>query len=99
MLNEDINFEWDDNKAFSNKLKHNVSFERAIDVFTDPYARVVPDDKHSLDEQRFHIIGMDLLTRVLLVCYCERNQGGFLRIISARKATKKEEVQYWKFRR
>lgn len=93
-----IDFEWDDDKAFINEQKHGVSFEDAIDVFSDPFARVVPDVIHSQTEERFHILGLDLKTRVLLVCFCERNEGNTLRLISARKATKNEEKQYWKMR-
>lgn len=42
-----INFEWDDNKAAINLRKHGVSFESAADAFSDPYARITPDAKHS----------------------------------------------------
>ena len=93
-----INFEWDENKAFINEQKHHVSFENATEVFSDPHARVTADLKHSGNEERFHIIGMDLQTQVLLVCFCERNYGTSIRLISARHATNSEEKQYWSFR-
>ena len=99
-LNNDyINFEWDDNKANVNVEKHGISFERATEVFSDEFARVLPDKEHSDVEDRFHIIGMDLTSSILLVCYCERNCGNTLRLISARNATKNEENQYWSLRR
>ena len=98
IYDEHTDFEWDDEKASENERKHNVTFERAIEVFSDPYALIVEDKVHSLTENRFNIIGLDLLTRVLFVCYCERNEGNTFRIISARKATNNEEKQYWKRR-
>ena len=93
-----INFEWDENKAYINEQKHNVTFESATEVFSDPHARVKADLKHSESEDRFHIMGMDLQTQVLLVCFCERNCGTSIRLISARHATNNEEKQYWSFR-
>lgn len=93
-----IDFEWDEEKASLNIRKHGVSFEAAADAFSDPYARVVPDTKHSSFEERFFLIGMDLMSRVLTVCYCERRGGSSIRIISARKPTKNEERQYWRYR-
>ena len=79
MLNTDgyIDFEWDGRKASSNIVKHGVSFEAAADAFSDPYARVVPDPKHSGHEERFFLIGMDLESRVLTVCHCERCGGAY----------------------
>jgi len=93
-----MNFEWDDRKAIINLEKHGVSLESAMDAFSDPYARVTPDARHSDYEERFFLIGMDLRSRVLTVCHCERCGGTTIRIISARKSTKTEEQQYWRFR-
>lgn len=90
-------FEWDERKAATNLAKHGVSFEAAADAFSDPYARVSPDIKHSDVEERFFLIGMDLDARVLTVCHCERD-GEIIRIISARKSTKTEAQQYWRYR-
>lgn len=94
-----MDFEWDDQKAAINLDKHGVSFESAADAFSDPYARIVPDRKHSDDEERFYLIGLDLETRVLTVCHCERRGGAAIRIISARKSTRAEERQYWRYRK
>ncbi|MCI6547437.1 MAG: BrnT family toxin [Coriobacteriaceae bacterium] len=93
-----IDFEWDEGKAETNLRKHGVSFESAADAFSDPYARVVSDPGHSDQEERFFLIGMDLRSRVLTTCYCERHGGVTIRIISARKSTKVEERQYWRYR-
>ena len=93
-----IEFEWDDHKAALNLDKHGVSFESAATAFSDPYARVTPDVKHSDYEERFFLIGMDLESRVLTVCHCERRGGSKIRIISARRSTRKEERQYWRYR-
>lgn len=100
MASEDgyIDFEWDDRKAAINLEKHGVSFEAAADAFSDSYARVVPDPKHSDYEERFFLIGMDLGSRVLTVCHCERCGGSRIRIISARRSTRSEERQYWRYR-
>lgn len=91
-------FEWDEHKAAVNLAKHGVSFEEAADAFSDPYARVVPDIKHSGNEERFFLIGMDLQARTLTVCHCERHGGKTIRIISARKSTRTEAQQYWRYR-
>lgn len=93
-----IDFEWDDRKAAINIEKHGVSFDSAIEAFSDPYARIVPDVKHSDYEERFFLIGIDLKSRVLTVCYCERHRGLTIRIISARRSTRNEERQYWSYR-
>lgn len=86
-----VDFEWDARKADANFAKHGVSFESASDAFSDPYARIVPDTRHSDHEERFFLMGMDLRARVLTVCHCMRDNGSRVRIISARKATTAEE--------
>lgn len=53
-----IEFEWDERKAAINVKKHRVSLESAADAFSDPYARIVPDGKHSGYEEWFFLIGM-----------------------------------------
>ena len=91
-----ITFEWDDEKAASNLKKHGVSFDEAQTVFYDPYALVVDDEAHSGEEQRFVIVGLSAVARALTVCHCYREPDERIRIISARKATKKEESEYWR---
>ena len=90
--------EWDDAKAEVNVRKHGVSFEEAETVFDDLFARVIPDEEHSDEEERFIILGLSAMANVLIVCHCRRDEGSTLRIISARHATKREERTYWRFR-
>ncbi|HVZ85136.1 MAG TPA: BrnT family toxin [Terracidiphilus sp.] len=85
-------FEWDDAKAEINLRKHGVDFEEAKTVFEDPLALIIPDELHSEDEHRAIVLGMSLLARVLLVVHTER--GERIRIISARRATPSERLQY-----
>lgn len=89
-----MKFEWDSNKATTNLKKHQVSFEEAKTVFYDEFAIQFFDDEHSAEEDRFLMLGMGSFARLLLVCYCERDRGDSIRIISARKATKRESAFY-----
>ncbi|MCI6533019.1 MAG: BrnT family toxin [Bifidobacterium animalis] len=92
---EIVGFEWDDVKASTNVRKHGVTFEEAETVFNDPLARVIEDPDHSsYDEERFIILGMSTLSRLLVVCHCYRTANRTIRIISARKATRHESNQY-----
>lgn len=93
-----ITFEWDDAKAQANLQKHGVSFDEASTVFYDPHALVIDDPNHSYDENRFVIVGISSVARVLTVCHCYRETNELIRIISARKATTKEEGEYWRRR-
>jgi uncharacterized DUF497 family protein len=87
-----LEFEWDEDKAASNEKKHHVTFEEAASVFADPLAAVFDDDEHSELEQREIIIGHSVADRLLLVSFTEREDA--VRIISARKATKRERRDY-----
>ena len=89
-----IKFEWDTAKATSNKKKHGVSFEEAQSVFYDEFAVQFFDDDNSVLEDRFLMLGFSDEARLLIVCHCERNEGNIIRIILARKATKKESNYY-----
>jgi uncharacterized DUF497 family protein len=89
-----IRFEWDPAKAAANVKKHGVSFEEARSVFYDDFAVQFFDDDHSSDEARFLLLGMSAVSRLLLVCHCEREAGNVIRIISARKATRRESAHY-----
>lgn len=89
-----IAFEWDEAKSQANLKKHGVSFEEAKSVFFDEYAVQFYDDGHSSEEDRFIMLGMSNQSRILVVCHCERSEGKVIRIISARKATKKESGYY-----
>jgi uncharacterized DUF497 family protein len=91
----DIRFEWDDRKSKANKRKHKVSFEEAQTVFLDENATRFFDPDHSDDEDRFLMLGMSFTLRVLVVCHCYRQDVSVIRIISARKADKQEQSDYW----
>ena len=91
-----IGFDWDEDKNESNRKKHGVWFEEAQQVFDDPDALMFHDTQHSDDEDRFIMLGLSASARVLVVVYCERNNGKLIRIISARKAKKKEIKRYEK---
>jgi uncharacterized protein len=88
-----LSFEWDADKAASNIAKHGVTFDEARTVFGDPLAVIFDDEEHSLDELREIIIGHSVLQRVLLVSFTERGDE-VVRIISARKANKRERKDY-----
>jgi len=83
---------WDIEKAASNVKKHQVSFEEATTVFSDPLAVIFDDEAQSVHEQREIIVGHSLNNRLLLVIFTDR--GDSVRIISARLATKKERNDY-----
>ncbi len=91
----DIRFEWDEKKSRENKRKHKVSFEEARTVFLDENAIRYFDPDHSDDEDRFLMLGMSFTLRVLVVCHCYRSDDSVIRIISARKANKREQTAYW----
>ena len=91
----DIQFEWDERKSRENKRKHKVSFEEAQAVFLDENAIRFFDPDHSEDEDRFLMLGMSFTLRVLVVCHCYREDDSVIRIISARKADKREQSDYW----
>ena len=87
-----MTFEWDQQKAQSNLVKQNVSFEEAQTVFDDPLYVDFYDPDHSQNENRYIIIGASSMGHILLVSYIER--GNITRIISARKVTKQEFKTY-----
>ena len=92
---KNIHFEWDDRKAKSNIKKHDVSFEEAQTVFFDDMAVQFWDESHSRKEERFLMLGLSNKLRILLVVHCFRENDSTIRIISARKATKKEMNEYY----
>lgn len=92
----DISFEWDESKNSQNKKKHSVSFEEGQTVFVDENALLLHDPDHSDEEDRFILLGLSSSLRILIVCHCYRKNDEIIRIISARKATKLEQKQYWK---
>ena len=94
-----IKFEWNSTKAASNKKKHGVSFEEAQSVFYDEHAIQFYDPEHSKSEDRFILLGASCRLNTLVVCHCFRQEETIIRIISARKADKEEEREYWSKRK
>ena len=86
-----MEIEWDNNKAASNLIKHKINFEDAKNIFLDPN-RLEREDKRDYDEARIQVIGI-VNQVVLFVVYTKRN--GRYRIISARRANKNEQRQYY----
>ncbi len=89
-----IDFKWDHKKDGLNQKKHGVSFEEAKSVFFDESATQFFDPEHSHDEERFVLIGLSFRLKILVVCHCYRERESVVRIISARKATRKERNYY-----
>ncbi|MBM3124134.1 MAG: BrnT family toxin [Chloroflexi bacterium] len=89
---EDIEFEWDDEKAESNLEKHGVSFEEAATIFNDPLIASISDPAHSRAEERYISMGISISGHVLVVVHTEREKR--IRLISCRKATKNERKTY-----
>ena len=85
-------FEWDDGKNLANRKKHGVSFEEAVTVFYDPLAATFTDPDHSRGEHRFLTVGYTSSERLLVVCHTERRGG--VRLISARRATRRERNRH-----
>jgi hypothetical protein len=89
-----LRFEWDPVKAAANFRKHGVSFDEARTVFEDDEALFMADPDHSVDEDRWVLLGMSGAARVLVVVHCERAAGTVMRLISARKADREERDLY-----
>jgi hypothetical protein len=87
-----MRFEWDENKAESNALKHGITFEEAVTVFADPYLLFTEDFRNSYGEEREWAIGETEHGIIAIVVFTIR--GEQIRIISARKATRKECQRY-----
>jgi len=87
-------FNWDKNKNLSNIKKHGISFSVAALAFFDSNSTIIDDDEHSDDEDRFILVGFSVKHSLLAIFHCYRENGDVVRIISARKATKTEQVIY-----
>jgi len=89
-----MRFGWDPKKAAANQVKHRVRFEEAITAFDDPFALVAPDEMHSTgDEERQWLIG-EADRGVLVVVFTVRQPSDIHRLISARRASRKERLRY-----
>ena len=91
---EELSFVWDERKDRSNQRRHGISFDEAKTVFFDENAIQYSDPDHSDAEDRFIMVGLSDKLKTLVVCHCYREDGDKIRIISARKATKKERRAY-----
>jgi hypothetical protein len=91
----EIRFEWDEKKHALNKKKHGVSFNEAQTIFADENGLLLDDPDHSDDEDRFILLGLSSRLRLLVVSHTYRKDDAIMRIISARKATRSEQEQYW----
>lgn len=91
---KDICFEWNEAKGKANIRKHGISFEEAKSVFYDEYALLIADPDHSETEDRFLLLGLSASLRLLLVCHCFEADDNLIRIISCRKASRKEMLLY-----
>jgi uncharacterized protein len=95
---EELRFEWDAAKEKINTRKHGISFEEARTAFYDEKAIQFYDPDHSEEEDRFILLGISFKLRVIVVCHCSRERENVIRLISARKADKGEEQEYWRRR-
>src|SRR5919108_6624757 len=86
-----ITFVWDDNKALTNLRQHGIPFEQAAEAFFDPFLKVVDASRN--EEARDAIIGMNTRWNLLFVVHIELEEDA-IRLISARKATRKERHDY-----
>lgn len=85
-------FEWDPVKAAANVKKHRVAFDEASTVFGDPLGLLMPDPDHSEEEERYLLLGVSTQQRLLVVAFAERPPR--TRLISARRATRRERRRY-----
>jgi hypothetical protein len=85
-------FEWDPGKAKENIESHGIAFDEASTAFGDTFSLTIFDPRHSEQEERFILLGNSIMNRLLVIVHTERS--GRIRIISARKATSKERIQY-----
>ena len=92
-----MKFEWDPRKARENIRNHGVSFEEAITVFADWESVTIPDSEHSIDEERWVVLGRSNRGNLLVVPHTER--GEYIRIISAWHANARQRRQYEKNKR
>ena len=95
-----MKFAWDEQKERSNRRKHKVNFSEACLVFADKYLLNIFDVEHSTEEERWITMGQTPNGKILVVAHTYRSieNEEFVRIISARKATKNEIKQYFERR-
>lgn len=89
-----LRFEWDHRKNAQNRRKHGISFEEAETVFFDERALLIDDPDDSKTEDRFILLGLSAAARTLVVVHCHRETSDVIRIVSARKANRREREDY-----
>jgi len=94
---DEITFSWHDGKDRENQRKHGVAFDEASTCFSDENARLKQDPEHSQEEDRYLLLGFSAKLRLLVVSHTYREDDQQIRIISARRATRKERKQYGQF--
>jgi len=90
---DEVEFTWDERKNRANRKKHRISFETATLVFDDPF-HISVQDREVDGEARWQTIGMVNGVHVLLVAHTVDEDAGLIRILSARKATRRERSIY-----
>ena len=89
-----VQFDWDERKNKLNRKKHGIWFEEAVHIFEDPQVRFFLDQEHLNEEDRFVAIGQGSESSLLVVVHCYRDTDNIVRIISARRASRKERLFY-----
>ena len=87
-----LEFTWDPAKSAANHRKHGLDFEEALTAFDDPMSTTIQDPAHSAGERRFLLLGRTRNQALVVVSHTER--GDRIRIISARRATRREKMKY-----
>jgi uncharacterized DUF497 family protein len=87
-----LTFEWDSRKARSNLTKHGIGFDEASTIFGDPLSLTIPDSEHSRAESRYITIGRTFNGKLVVVVHTDR--GDNIRVISARRASRRERKFY-----
>jgi len=90
----ELRFEWDARKEADNRRKHGVSFEEAEGVFSDEHALLLDDPEHSNEEDRYILMGLGPRLRILVVAHAYHEAESVIRVISARRANKRERAAY-----
>ena len=90
----DLQFDWYPKKDAANQRKHGIRFEEASTVFSGEHALLLDDPDPSEEEERFILLGLSAGLRTLVVCHCYREAQDVIRLISARKASKREREAY-----
>ena len=89
-----VGFDWDEGNARKSVHKHGVSQAMAEQIFFNEPLLVLPDSKHSQQEQRYHALGRTDDSRLLHITFTLRAHETLIRIISARDMHQKERIIY-----